>query len=66
MYFIGVILSLVLVRETYIYHVYILSMYIYFSYFKSFNTIYTPLSTLSHYALYHRMYCSFLMTHTCI
>ena len=35
---IAVVLSLVLVREIYIYHVYNINMYISFNYIKSFNT----------------------------
>ena len=35
---IAVIISLVLVRETYIYYVYIINTYMSFNYLKSFNT----------------------------
>ena len=50
-------ITLILLRQTYIYHVYNINIYISFDYFKSFNTctyIYT-LAILLYYALYHIM-----------
>ena len=65
LFLVAVILSLVFVRETYIYHVYILLTSIFL--LIIFNHlilvhIFTPHSILSYYALHHVL--SILMTHT--
>ena len=62
---IAVILSLVFVRGTYIYHVYIILTSIFLLiifYHLILVHIFTPLSILSYYALHHVL--SILMTHT--